>query len=578
MGDTRERSYVAQAVVEFTHALKEPWAGNLTEVGVYTETGKPPRAVVRFLDDGHGVLAALGVRFGSPLVVSVMTGARAPVRIFTGEVVAFETEVTDGGVFTTVTGMNREHRLTQGRHIEAYTNMTIGKVVARIARRHELTVGRVDVESTVIPYLAQPNLTDWEFLTHQAQQRGLVLAVDGKSVGLRRRPTVHGDGGDRRAKPVVLRYRDNLVRLRTGLSSSGQVGAAEVRGWDVKQKKALVGNASAARSDAYGVGVTPGDAVKAFTDRPDDVKLVVSGRPFGTGPQVEAAARAVAADSAAAMAELDAEVYGTPRLRVGSVVELAGVGPPFAGTYTVTACDHVIDGVNGYRTRVRTGPPPPPIVPAPDSMIGRGLAVGVVTDNRAPDPGRQGAVRVQLPWLSGEYVTDWARTVQWGGKGGGGMVVPDVGDEVLVGFEQGCLDRPFVIGGLYNGQDRPTDHSIPLVGPEGRANRRSLCSREGDRVELLNVPDGARGVRLVSGDDKLTAYLDRGTTTIKLSAGEGSDAVTLTLDGSGSLTIDAGERGELTLRAGTVSIEATAGELTLAGQRTTITGTPVHIN
>ncbi|MFF2625359.1 VgrG-related protein [Kitasatospora griseola] len=578
MGDTRVRSYVARAVVEFARVLEDRWARDLTEVRVDSGPGSPSQAVLRFFDNEHRLVAAVGARIGSPLTVSVRTGAMARVRIFTGEVVALATEVADGAGFTTVTAMNRGHRLARGRRIEAYTNMTIGQVVAKIAARNGLAVGPVDAEKAVVPHLAQPNLTDWEFLTHLAQERGLVLAVDGESLGLRRRPTAHGHEGERGTKPVVLRHRDNLVALRAGLSSLGQVGLVEVRGWDVKQKKALKGLASTAVSDAYGVGITPGDSVAAFTDRPKEVRLVVS-RPFGTEPQVRAAALAVAADSTAGMAELDAEVYGTPRLRVGSVVTLEGIGPPFAGTYTVTACSHVLNGVDGYRTRVRMGAPPPPIVPSPPPMTGLGLAVGVVTDTCEPAPGQRGAVRVRLPWLSETYVTDWARTVQWGGERGGGVFSPETGDEVLVGFEHGRLDRPFVIGGLYNGKDGPTDHRIPLIDRDsGRVNRRSLCSREGDRLELLNVPDGARGVRMVSGDDKLTAYLDRGTTTIKLSAGEGSDAVTLTLDGSGSLSIDAGDRGELTLRAGTVSIEATGGELTLAGQKTTITGTPVHIN
>lgn len=578
MEGVRERSYATRAVVEFARPLADPWAGNLAEVRVDTATGVPPRAFLRFRDEDHGLLAALRVRIGSPLTVSVTSGPRARVGIFTGEVVALETEVTEDGAFTAVTAMNRGHRLTRGRHVEAYTDMTVRQVVARVAVRNGLTEGTVDAETTVLPHLAQPNLTDWEFLTHLAQQRGLALAVEGEALSLRRRPTVHGDagGGAGASEPVVLRYRDNLVALRVGLSSLGQVSTVEVRGWDAKTKQAVAGRASATGSDAYGLGITPGDAARPFGGSPE---LLVSGRPYAAEAPAEAAALAVAADTAGAMVDLDAEVYGTPGLQAGSVVRLEGVGPPFAGTYTVTACGHSLDGTDGYRTRVRMGAAPPPVVPSPPPMTGLGLAVGMVTDTREPEPGQRGAVRLKLPWLSEAYVTDWARTVQWGGKGGGGVFSPDVDDEVLVGFEQGRLDRPFVIGGLYNGVDGPTDHGTPLIDDRsGRVNRRSLSSRDGDRVELLNVPDGARGVRLVSGDGKLTAYLDRGTTTIRLSAGTGGDAVTLTLDGSGALTIDAGEKGELTLRAGTVSIEATGGELKLAGERTTITGTPVQIN
>lgn len=72
-----------------------------------------------------------------------------------------------------------------------------------------------------------------------------------------------------------------------------------------------------------------------------------------------------------------------------------------------------------------------------------------------PGSRRVGPGEGALPWLSDEYASDWARTAQSGGTGGGEAFIPEVGDEVLVGFEHGHLDRPYVLAGLYNGKDRP---------------------------------------------------------------------------------------------------------------------------
>ncbi|MBK3590281.1 type IV secretion protein Rhs, partial [Streptomyces sp. MBT57] len=156
-----------------------------------------------------------------------------------------------------------------------------------------------------------------------------------------------------------------------------------------------------------------------------------------------------------------------------------------------TAAHHVLEPDGGYRTTV--------IVSAsPDrSLAGLtgggapsrgprmpGLAIGVVTDIRE-GKGQRGWVRLKFPWLDDTYVTDWVRTVQWGGNGGGGVFSPEVNDEVLVGFEQGLLDSPYVLGGLYNGIDRPSEHDVPLVDKtSGKVNRRSLVSRSGNRLEL----------------------------------------------------------------------------------------------
>ena len=97
----------------------------------------------------------------------------------------------------------------------------------------------------------------------------------------------------------------------------------------------------------------------------------------------------------------------------------------------------------------------------------------------ANDPMQQGRVKLTFPWLSETYVSDWARTVQPGaGKDRGAMVLPEVGDEVLVLFEQGDIRRPYVLGGLYNGVDTPPTGGVTLID--------SVLGR--DQPALVRVP------------------------------------------------------------------------------------------
>ena len=81
------------------------------------------------------------------------------------------------------------------------------------------------------------------------------------------------------------------------------------------------------------------------------------------------------------------------------------------------------------------------------------------------DPEHVGRVKLGFPWLAPYYESDWARVVQVGmGKEWGNLFLPEVGDEVLVGFEFGDARRPYVIGGLINGK---TEH--PLLAERGQA-------------------------------------------------------------------------------------------------------------
>lgn len=83
-----------------------------------------------------------------------------------------------------------------------------------------------------------------------------------------------------------------------------------------------------------------------------------------------------------------------------------------------------------------------------------GFVVGLVTNNK--DPEKLGRIKVKFPWLSDEVESWWARVCQpMGGKERGQWWIPEIDDEVLVGFEHGDVRFPYVIGSLYNGVDKP---------------------------------------------------------------------------------------------------------------------------
>lgn len=83
-----------------------------------------------------------------------------------------------------------------------------------------------------------------------------------------------------------------------------------------------------------------------------------------------------------------------------------------------------------------------------------GLVRGIVVDVR--DPEAAGRIKVKFPWLSREVET-WARvSLPLGGNRTGLWALPEVNDEVVVGFEHGDVDRPIVIGSLWNGGNPPT--------------------------------------------------------------------------------------------------------------------------
>jgi uncharacterized protein involved in type VI secretion and phage assembly len=83
-----------------------------------------------------------------------------------------------------------------------------------------------------------------------------------------------------------------------------------------------------------------------------------------------------------------------------------------------------------------------------------GLRVAVVVDIN--DPSAAGRIKVEIPSLTGSLET-WARvSLPLGGNRTGLWALPDVGDEVIVAFENGDISRPFVLGSLWDGKKPPT--------------------------------------------------------------------------------------------------------------------------
>ncbi|CAO5238200.1 VgrG-related protein [Frankia sp. AgKG'84/4] len=509
-----------------------------------------------------------GVGFSPPLVSGLVTG--------------LESDFDGAATTTVVRGLDFAFRLMRQRRAEGYHNATASSIARLLARRAGVTVGRIEETSTVYEVATQPNISDWEFLQHLADENGVAAYFDslGKFQFRKPSPATGGGPGGRpttpRAQdnPYVLRFGVNVLRCRSGITAADQVSRVEARGWDVRNKRPLTASAAASEYPGIRIGTSPARVVGEF----GRAELVDTATPHATHAAVRAAAHSLAEDVTSAFAELDVAVRGEPKLRPGSPVTLEQAGPPFDGTYTATGVRHVFTR-RRYETWVSmTGRQVRSLYGLTGGEAATGMRVpgvvnALVTDVR--DPLQQGRVKLRFPWFNDTYTTDWVRSLQLGGgtpgtpragasatgsPGGGGVFGAEVGDEVLVAFDRGSMDHPYVLGGLYNGRNAPSKHDVRLVGADGRLNRRSLASRTGQRLELLDATAArTTGVRLRSGDGKLTVFLDETHTTISIDS-KGK----VEIHGRTDVSVHAGDT--LTLSGRAVRIEATAGVSVTGGQ------------
>jgi phage protein D/phage baseplate assembly protein gpV len=516
----------------------------------------PDTFVLRFRDPNRMVLSKSAAKVGSLIKISVqVAGAPQPEPLISGEATALEAEYDTGGTFTVIRGYDQTHRFFRGRRTASYQQMTASDIATKIAQRAGLQVGEVTATTTVFDHYSQAGQTDWEVLSALARANNLEIAVRESKFSFSA-PAIASAappaGGTANTDPLVLQLGKDLLRFRSILTSAGQVGNVEVRGWDVATKNALTATEQAVTKRIELPTVTPQALAKTF----GDPTYVATDVPYRTQAEVDEAAKALADEVASAFAEFEGTARGNPKLRAGAAVSIDGLGEPFDGKYTITTSRHRFDPLTGYTTSFSvTGRRDRTLLGLASNGRGKApthIVIGQVSD--AADPEKAGRVKLTFPWLSADYVSDWARTVQAGaGKDRGWQVLPEVGDEVLVAFEQGDFRRPTVLGGLFNGVDTMPRGPVDLVdGGTGRINRRSMVSRLGHRVDLVDA-SGKEGVRVATSDEKLKLIMDHSGTVITLHA-DGK----VVIEGTQGVTIDSASA-NMELKGNQIAIKATGG-------------------
>jgi len=177
----------------------------------------------------------------------------------------------------------------------------------------------------------------------------------------------------------------------------------------------------------------------------------------------------------------------------------------------------------------------------------RGLSLGVVTKNDG-DPDGLGRIRVQLELHEDGQESFWARVaVPMAGNGIGLYTLPDVGDEVLVGFIAEDPSHPIIVGSIWNGKNVP-----PEINNDGETNERKIF-RTRKKHELRFDDGDAHEIELKLADGP-RLYFSQNLTIMEDAQGNKVE-----MQSSGAITIEATQ--SITLKAPQVKIDAKMAEV-----------------
>ncbi len=410
--------------------------------------------------------------------------------IIDGEITGIETHFTSGSQATMVIrGYDKSHRLHRGRYNRSFQKMTDSDIVKKVIGEAGITSGTIDTTSIAHDYVFQENQTNMEFLRERAARNGFELFIKDNKLYFRK---------PKQDQQIQLEWLKQLTSFRVRVTSAEQVSSVEVRGWDYKKKQEIVAtqsNATLLTKTDQGEGKAKSSA---FQSQP---KLVMVDQPTYNQNEAQSMAQALFHELADEFVHADAQAQGNTDIRPGCVVKLSGMGK-YSGNYYVTETHHTFierTYMTGFSVRgLRGGDLLSVLSPTARPKPGQTLLIGVVTNNQ--DPEKLGRVRVKFPTLTNEHESNWARVVAIGaGKNRGFDCLPEINDEVLVGFEHGDIHRPFVIGGLWNGQDAPPEPVTESVTSTG-VRLRTIKTRTGHKIQFVEEDKGTskKGIYLTS--------------------------------------------------------------------------------
>ena len=457
---------------------------------------------------------------GDPLTIKFYQYGKV-VQHFSGIITKIHCKRKTGGGYGTlyISGNAPSILLDSGKECQSYENKTLQEIVAAATQEYDESA-KVDTSAGVnttrtLPYTVQYQESDYDFICRLAKYYGEYFYYDGSKLIF----------GNKLQETIDLGENLNLIDEEFFL---------EVKPQDFQYINYNIHQGTSENNDSR-------DAANEYKNNPiqTDAKNA-SKKIYKKIPQKYHSATSLEQSSVDLedvvrlekdKRELLLKVKGQsrdPRLRMNTFACLTDINARAMETYRVIKISHYHSGMEYYNSFEGI-----PMMRTPADFDENAFPQceqqpAIVKDNN--DPLGMGRVRVQFLWQAKRNeMTPWIRVVQpYTGGGKGFYFIPEIGEEVLVDFEGGNAERPFVLGAHYNGEAKSG------YSPTTKA----IHTQSGTKI-LLNDADGSVRIEDPSGN----IYAMDGKGNIKVQAPKNITFVAgenISLRATASIDIDAG--------------------------------------
>jgi Rhs element Vgr protein len=447
-------------------------------------------------------------------------------------------------------------KMIVGRKSLTWSQKKDSDIISSIIGSYSDLSSDVTATTSVWPEQVQYYVTDWDYILSLAEANGLIVTTLNGKVAVFK--------PDANTSPAVtVAFGNGLLEFNADMNSVAELSNVKAITWDYKNQVISSGQAS---NNYAGPGNLSSEKLSAV--------IGLASYQLQTAAPLETAdlnnwSNAQLIKSEYSKIQGQAKFQGTPVVDPGKYITLQGLGDRFSGDHLISGVIHNLSEGN-WTTEVAVGLSPIWFTTEPDVMSppASGLLPGVnglfngTVKKMYGDPDSQFRILVDVPLFDQNGEGIWARLSNfYSTSGAGAFFLPEVGDEVVLGFLNGDPRYPIILGSLYS-----SSKIIPYKGlePNEKNSLKAIVSKSGifiefdDENKILTITTPDKNTVILSDKDKQISIKDENENSIVMSA----DGITI--KSPKDINIQADQNINLKGTQG-INIESSGGDVDISG-------------